>query len=119
MAVRVKYEIVGAAGIVVVMSVVVESVVVTDMVSATLVIDSVNTVVSIVVVVGVKVVDIVVVVRGVAAVIVVAVTPMHEQALEYRTAPEQADAYVGIWDGTTVTWRFARVPVTVAKSVSV
>ena len=29
---------------------------------------------------------------GEGAVVVVCVTPMHEQALEYRTLPEQADA---------------------------
>jgi hypothetical protein len=37
------------------------------------------------------------VVRGVETVtVVVPVTPIHEQALEYLTAPEQGDAYAGI-----------------------
>jgi hypothetical protein len=55
--------------------------------------------------VAVAVVVIVVVVNGVAAVTVVGVTAMHEQALEYRTLPEQADAYAGMLAGETVAWR--------------
>ncbi len=35
------------------------------------------------------------------------VTPAHEQALEYRTAPEQADAYIGTSLGFWVTCRAA------------
>jgi len=31
-------------------------------------------------------------VLGVGAVVIVPVTPIHEQALEYRTEPEQAEA---------------------------
>ena len=42
---------------------------------------------------------------GVGAVVVMAVTPMQEQADEYLTFPEQAEAYVGIANGATVTWR--------------
>jgi hypothetical protein len=34
---------------------------------------------------------------------VVGVAPTHEQALEYRTLPEQAEAYVGMAVGVTVT----------------
>jgi len=49
----------------------------------------------------------VIVVDGASAVIVTALMPMHEQALAYLTAPEQADAYAGTLLGTTVTWRFA------------
>lgn len=45
----------------------------------------------------------VIVVEGAGAVIVTALTPMHEQALAYLTAPEQADAYAGTLLGTTVT----------------
>ena len=42
--------------------------------------------------VAVTVSKVVVVVTGVATVFVVAVTPMQEQALEYRTVPKQAEA---------------------------
>jgi hypothetical protein len=56
--------------------------------------------------VAVALVVIVVVVNRVAAVTVVGVTPMHyEQALDYRTLPEQADAYAGMLEGETVAWR--------------
>jgi len=51
-------------------------------VDATVVSDSVRTVVKMVTVVEVTVVDTVVVVRGVAAVTTVGTTPTHEQALE-------------------------------------
>lgn len=47
-------------------------------------------------------VDMIVVELG-ESVMVVEVTPIHEQALEYRTAPEQAEAYIGIEDGELVT----------------
>lgn len=57
--------------------------------------------------VEVLVVLMVIVVDGAAAVIVTALTPMHEQALAYFTAPEQAEAYAGTLLGTTVTCRFA------------
>ena len=49
----------------------------------------------------------VVVVVGVATVVVDFVTATQEQALEYRTAPEQGEAYAGILDGVTVAWRGA------------
>jgi hypothetical protein len=61
--------------------------------------------------VEVLVVLIVIVVDGATAVIVTALMPMHEQALAYFTAPEQADAYAGTLLGTSVTWRFAAVKV--------
>ena len=35
-------------------------------------------------------------------VVVLAVTPIQEHALEYRTEPEQAEAYVGILEGVSV-----------------
>ena len=41
-------------------------------------------------------------VLGVGAVVVLAVTLAHEQALEYRTKPEQAKAYEGIVESETV-----------------
>lgn len=44
------------------------------------------------------------------AVVVVAVTPMHEQADEYLMAPEQAEAYAGILNGATVCWRGSIIP---------
>ncbi len=46
-------------------------------------------------------------VTGVGRVVVEAVTPMHEHALEYPPKPEQADAYEGYADGETVTCRFS------------
>jgi hypothetical protein len=45
------------------------------------------------------------VVDGAAAVIVIGVNPRHEQALEYRTALEQLEAYVGTAPGITATSR--------------
>jgi hypothetical protein len=42
---------------------------------------------------------------GVAAVVVLGLTPTQEQALEYLTALSQGDAYAGIFDGLTVIWR--------------
>ena len=59
---------------------------------------------------------IVVVVSGVATVVVDTVTPTQEQALEYRTEPEQGDAYAGMFDGTTVVWRGARPPLRLSSS---
>lgn len=57
----------------------------------------------------VEVVTVVVVVevtvKGAATVVVIWVTPMQEQALEYQTLPEQADAYEGIAVADTVAWR--------------
>ncbi len=50
------------------------------------------TIATVVVVVSAVVPVIVIVVWGVATVIVFGVAPTHEQALEYRTLPEQADA---------------------------
>lgn len=38
---------------------------------------------------------------------VVAVAPTQEQALLYRTEPEQAEAYAGMLVGVTVIWWFA------------
>lgn len=43
------------------------------------------------------------VVEGAATVVVLWLTPTQEQALEYLTLPEQADAYVGIEVGYAVT----------------
>jgi len=71
-------------------------------------------VVDVLVVVVVKAVDVIevvmevdfvvdVVVEGVLSVTVYLVTPIQEQALEYFTAPEQAEAYAGIEVGDTVT----------------
>lgn len=66
--------------------------------------DSVNMMVSVSLTVSVSVVE------GAATVIVSAVTPMHEHALEYRAGLlSQAVAYKGRLDGTTVTWRFNTV----------
>lgn len=47
----------------------------------------------------------VVVVVGALTVVVVWVAPIQEQALEYRTLPEHADAYAGMEVGVAVTWR--------------
>jgi hypothetical protein len=46
---------------------------------------------------------------GAATVVVLLVTPMQEQADEYRTVPEQAEAYVGTLDGMPVCCRITRV----------
>jgi hypothetical protein len=58
----------------------------------------------------------VIVVDGAGAVMVTALTPMHEQALAYLTAPEQADAYAGTLLGTTVTCRFTGVKVKLVRT---
>ncbi len=57
---------------------------------------------------------------GAGIVMVVAVMPQQEQALEYLETPEQALAYVGTILGLTVCWRRRRpggVVVTVATTV--
>jgi hypothetical protein len=46
---------------------------------------------------------------GAATVTIDCVTPMHEQAEEYRTVPEQAEAYFGTLLGAMVCWRAARM----------
>ena len=61
-------------------------------------------------------------VEGDGKVVVLAVTPMHEQALENRTEPEHADANVGIEEGAIVvvdgaTARSTRVTGTVTVIV--
>lgn len=63
----------------------------------------VATVVVSVTVLSVEVTVVVVHVTGAARVVVEAASPMQEQALEYLTEPEQADAYVGIAVGAIVS----------------
>jgi hypothetical protein len=43
---------------------------------------------------------------------------MHEQALAYLTAPEQADAQAGTLLGVTGTWRFTAAGVIVTVLVT-
>jgi hypothetical protein len=53
----------------------------------------------------------VIVVDGAATVMVLAVTPMQEQALEYPMAPLQAEAYAGMAVGASTTSRFFKAVV--------
>ena len=53
------------------------------------------------------------VVDGAGTVVVLWLTPTHEQALEYLTLPEHAEAYVGIEVGFAVTGLAEEVDVSI------